>query len=575
MSSDQPIDTRFKKYRHALAAWLRRDGLVIVLYLLATVVMTYPLLFQLQAGLVSHSTDVWILAWDNWWIQHALSSGQNIFYTTFMFFPSGVSLAAHSFSFTHTLISTLLQVFTDATTAYNLAIWLIFPVAGLGMYWLARYVTRSRAAAWIAGLIFAFAPYHLTQALGHPHLSYVQFIPFAVLFILKALETPRLRYIIGAIVALVLTAYAGPHLLVVMLTWLIIFLPCEFIAQRRRLQRPVLLALGSILIGTLVLSLPLVLPAAADVAQGQSAEELQTGDFDNTQTDTLALLVPTRYHPVFGAPLTEIYRDLGKNNQWMPYLGWLALVLGAVGVIAQRRRAIGWLISGLACLILALGTQLRFDGVTYPAVPLPFALLQNIFPFSFLRSPDRFNIIVSLPLAVLAAYGLAAILQRCASSGLRIIITVLASLVILFEYLSVPYPIMPLPQTSPFITNLAHDNQSTAILDLPMGRNPAKLYLYWQTLHQQPLVEGHVSRTPARAYDFIDANAALRALRQPDQPSDAPPADAWRALEQAGIRYVIIHLPLTSEDQLRQYRAILARPPVYADSLVEVYTVTP
>src|SRR5512136_241094 len=201
-------------------------------YVVAAAVMTYPLLFQLHAGLVSHSTDVWILAWDNWWIQRALSNGQNLFCTTSMFFPAGVSLASHSFSFTHTLISLLLQVFTDATAAYNLGIWLIFPIAGLSMYLLARHVTQSRAAAWVAGLLYAFAPYHMTQALGHPHLSYVQFIPFAVLFILKAIELPRARYALGAIMALVLTAYAGPHILVVTLTWLAIFLPFDFIAHK-------------------------------------------------------------------------------------------------------------------------------------------------------------------------------------------------------------------------------------------------------------------------------------------------------------------------------------------------------
>lgn len=558
----------------SLRPW-QTSVIVMLGYVVAAAVMTYPLLFQLQGGLVSHSTDVWIMVWDNWWIQHALSTGQNIFHTTFMFFPSGVSLASHSFSFTHTLISALLQVFTDPIVAYNLAIWLIFPIAGLGMYWLARHVTRSQPAAWLAGLIYAFAPYHMTQALGHPNLSYVQFIPFAVLFILKAIEAPRPHYAAGAIAALVLTAYAGPHLLVVTLTWLAVFLPCEFIAQRRRVQRSILLALSGILIGTLVLSLPLVLPAVSDVAQGQSAEELQTSDFDNTQTDALALLLPTRYHPIFGESLTEVYRDLGKNNQWMPYLGWLAMLLGIVGVLAQRRRSSGWLISGLAVIVLALGVQLRFYGVTYPDAVLPFAWLQNIFPFSFLRSPDRFNIIVSLPLAILAAYGLAAILQRLASSAARFAITALASLVILFEYLSVPYPMMPLPETSLFLLNLAQNDQPSAILDLPMGRNPSKQYLYWQTLHHQPLVEGHVSRTPDRAYAFIESNAALRALRSPEQSLPPPPAVAWQTLSQAGIRYIIIHLTMTNADQVQRYRVILDRPPIYTDSLVEVYATAP
>ena len=547
--------------------------LVTIGYLILAAGMTYPLLFQLDSGLASHSTDVWILAWDNWWIQHALSNGQNIFYTTWMFFPQGVSLASHSFSFTHTLISSLWQIGTDATAAYNLAIYLIFPIAGLGMYLLARHVTKSRAGAWIAGLIYAFAPYHMTQALGHPHLSYVQFIPFAVLFILKAIELPRARYALGAITALVLTAYAGPHLLVVTLTWLAIFLPLDFIANRRRLQRPVLLALGGILISTFVLSLPLVLPAVSDIAQGQSVTELQADDFDNTQTDALALFVPTRYHPLFGASLAEIYRDLGKNNQWMPYLGWLALALSAIGVVVQRRRSVGWLVSGLACLILALGPQLRFYGVTHANLPLPFALVQNIFPFSFLRSPDRFNLIVSLSLAVLAAYGWAALSQRLASSRARFIATFFVSLVILFEYLSVPYPIMPLPEASPFMTRLANEVEPTAVLDLPMGRNPSKIYLYWQTLHHQPLVEGHVSRTPDRAYDFIETNAVLRALRHADQPADSPAADAWQALSEAGIRYVIVHLPMVSANELQRYHAILDRPPLYADHLLEVYAV--
>jgi hypothetical protein len=258
----------------------------------------------------------------------------------------------------------------------------------------------------------------------------------------------------------------------------------------------------------------------------------------------------------------------------MPYLGWLALLLSSVGVIAQRRRSIGWAISGLACLILALGTELRFYGNTYPNVPLPFALVQNIFPFSFLRSPDRFNIIVSLPLAVLAAAGWVAIVQRFNSSAVRRVVTVLASLVIIFEYLSLPYPIAPLPPVSPFILELAHEPQPAPVLDLPMGRNPSKQYLYWQTLHRQPLVEGHVSRTPARAYDFIETNAALRALRDSAQGPDVP-ATAWQALSQAGLRYIIIHLSMTNPDQLQRYRAILNRPPVYTDSLVEVYTAAP
>ena len=545
-------------------------------YAVAATVMTYPLLFQLSSGVVSQSADAWILVWGNWWTQHTLSIGQNLFFTPLMFFPNGVSLASHSFSFTHAAISTAFQIFTDPIAAYNLGIWLIFPVSALSMYALARHVVRSDAAAWLAGLIYAFAPYHMTQALGHPHLSYVQFIPLGVLLTLKAIDDARARYLIGATICFALTAYAGPHLLVVAFTWLALFLPFDFIANRRRLHLSTIARLAVIGLGSLIVSLPLLLPAASDVLQGQSVQELQTGDFDNTQTDALAYFVPIRYQPVFGELLADTYVNLGKNNLWMPYLGYAALLLAIVGVASQRRRSLGWLVAGLMCIVLALGAQLRVNGVPYPALPLPFALLQNVFPFSFLRSPDRFNIVVPLSLALLAAVGFAAIGR--AADGRRwprsqVALAGVATVVILFEYLSVPYPMLPLPAQSPFMAQIAGEADTYAVLDLPMGRNPSKVYLYWQTLHHKALVEGHVSRTPDRAYDFIEANPLLRALRSPGSSrlTDEQRAVAKQQLVDRGVRYVLVHTAMSNPDQMDQFRAIIGADPVYADDVLQVY----
>ena len=557
-----------------------REGVIVTgLFSLASIVMTYPLLFQLNSGLASQSLDVWILAWDNWWVQQALSTGQNIFYTHLLFFPQGVSLAAHSFSFTHSIISLLFQPFVGSTAAYNLGILLIFPVSGLGMYLLARHITGSKMAAWLAGLVYAFAPYHMTQALGHPHLAYVQWIPFAILFLLKAIRSQRARNVIFAIIFFTLTAYSGQHLLVLAFTWVVIFIPLYWLFDRPRWNRAAWLRLGLIITGTIVLSLPLVWPAASDVLHGQAVQELQTGDQDNAQTDALAYLIPSRYHPVFGPALADTYGRLSKNNNWMPYLGYTALILSVIGSIALRRRSLPWVISGAACIVLALGTQLRFNGIVYANVPLPFTLLQNVFPFSFLRSPDRFNVVVSLPLAILAAYGFAALTTKrflTRRSALPISVAVLSAL-ILFEYLNVPYPIMPLPETSPFVTQLAQDPASDAVLDLPMGRNPSKLYLYWQTLHHQPIVEGHVSRTPAIAYQFIEANALLSALRDPGSIELSAPqrSAALHQLAANHIRYILVHIAMSNPDQIKKYHTLIGFDPIYTDDFVQVYAVAP
>jgi hypothetical protein len=387
----------------------------------------------------------------------------------------------------------------------------------------------------------------------------------------------RARDLIAAIVFFTLTAYAGQHLLVVAFTWLIVFLPIDFIANRRSLRKPAVLSLIGIVLGTLVFSFPLYQPAISDILHGQSIQALQTGEFDDTQTDALAYFIPTRYHPVFGASLEETYRNLGKNNLWMPYLGYAALLLAIVGIASQRRKSLAWAMSGLVCIVLALGPQLRINGVTYANIPLPFAALQNIFPFSFLRSPDRFNIVVSLPLAVLAAYGFAAMAQKLSSTRGRVITTTVLSGLILFEYLSVPYPMMPLPEQSPFVTQLADETDPYAVLDLPMGRNPSKVYLYWQTLHHKPLIEGHVSRTPDRAYDFIENNLLLRALRNSIKGTltDEQRVAAMQQLADQHVRYLLVHIPMSNPDQIDQYRTIIAADPIYADELVQVYAVGP
>ncbi|MBI5567760.1 MAG: hypothetical protein HY870_22865, partial [Chloroflexi bacterium] len=260
-----------------------------------------------------------------------------------------------------------------------------------------------------------------------------------------------------------------------------------------------------------------------------------------------------------------------KNNLWMPYLGYGALLLAIVGVASQRRRSLGWLVAGLMCVVLALGSQLRVNGVPYPALPLPFALLQNIFPFSFLRSPDRFNIVVPLSLALLAAWGFAAIGGHWPRS--RVVLAGVVTVVILFEYLSVPYPMLPLPAQSPSMAQIAGEADTYAVLDLPMGRNPSKVYLYWQTLHHKALVEGHVSRTPDRAYDFIEANALLRALRSPgsSQLTDKQRTAAKAQLADRGVRYLLVHRSMSNPDQMDQFQAIIGADPMYADDVLQVY----
>jgi len=554
----------------------REAFIITALYGLTAVLMTYPLLFRLTSGLAIQLLDGWIFYWNTWWLQKAVATGQNPFFTNLLFYPRGVSLAGHSFSFTHSIFSLLFQPLVGPIAAYNLATWLIFPISGLGMYCLAKHLTRSRPAAWLAGLVYAYAPYHVTQALGHPNLAYVQWIPFAVLYLLKALQSGRARDTVASVIFFTLTAFSGQHLLVLAFTWTAIFLPLYGWLEGRGWTRLTWARAGLIGVTTLFLSTPLWWPAVSYGLQGHSVMALATSNFDNRQTDLLAYFLPARFHPVFGPYTAETHERLVGSAGW-PYLGYSALILAAVGTATLRRRALPWAISGIAFIVLALGPHLRVNGSFYEGLPLPFALLKNLFPFSFLRTSDRFNIMVSLPMGVLAAYGFAALEQRGLFARRIVSAAAATSLsgVILFEYLVLPYPMMPLPKHSPFVEKMAQDPTSYAILDLPMARSLSRPYMYWQTIHGKPILEGNVSRTPPFAYDYIEGNPLLRALREPMriELTDAERPTALKQLADDRIRYILVHSPKKGPEVIKRYRMIIGSDPVYADNLLEVYAI--
>ena len=75
---------------------------------------------------------------------------------------------------------------------YNLTTLLTFPLSGMAMYAFVHYLTRSRAAAFIAGLGFAFAPYRMSNL---PHIQMLAsfWAPLALLGLHRYVDSVRLK----------------------------------------------------------------------------------------------------------------------------------------------------------------------------------------------------------------------------------------------------------------------------------------------------------------------------------------------------------------------------------------------
>lgn len=555
---------------------------VALFFLILIGAISWPAPLFLSRHLIGNNIDNWIFFWNNWWTRQALATDYDWSFTPLLFYPRGVSLTTHSISHVHSLLAVLLEPLFGPIAAYNIVVLGSLWIGAVGMFLLVRALTRSPGAALLSGLLFALAPYHLSQALAHVHLGAIHWWPFYALFLRATLRRPDWRHTLGAAAFAALTVWSGLQLALLLALWTVVYVPW-FLLARPGDERPDA-KVGARRIGQLCLmllvavflSLPILIPLAqARAALTGASTAFQAGA--TGQTDLLAYLIPPTYHPLWGTAVQPLYDRFVANRTTMAYLGFVAVGLALYGGWRRRRQASFWAFSSVAWLLLAAGSAPRINGEVYPSIPLPFRLLEPSFPFSALRNPDRFNLLLVFSLAVLAGYGAAALLRRR-----RWLLVPLVALLLL-EYLPTPLPMWEPVPTSEQLLRLP-EGAGSGVIDYPMGYTNSKLWLYYQTLHERPLVEGHTSRYSAATYEYIARQPVLRALYQagekpPNLPEETfapvvvpPPAlgIALRDLVSADIGLILLHRAYASEAQAEHFHRVLPAVPVYQDETLAV-----
>ncbi len=210
-----------------------------MLYLLATVVLTYPLIVHLDnRWLAYRDIDTYTKLWDHWWLARTLSAGQPLNYTRDLFYPIGLDLTFHTISWTTTVLIGLLAPLLGNIAAYNFNILFAVFTSAYAAYLLIRTLVQHRGAAWLGGLIFSFAPYHMAHTGGHPDLTQLAAIPLAILFFTRALTRSSLRWALIAAVMLGLVCFTGLYLFeFTIITLLPAFIYTAFNQKRWRAPR--------------------------------------------------------------------------------------------------------------------------------------------------------------------------------------------------------------------------------------------------------------------------------------------------------------------------------------------------
>lgn len=526
----------------------KRNLLALLFFVLLTTIAAWPVLTNLDSVIIGHDNDVYINPWADWWTQKALTDPTiSIWYTDFIFYPYGANLVYHSFSHFNTGFSLLLRPLLGTLPAYNIAILLNYVLAGLAMFQMAYYLTKSTAASLLAGIVFAFNSHNLYQS-AHPVLVSVWCLPWLTLSFFHAVEKNSLKWAVLTAVIVALGALASTLFLSLMGLWMILLVGYMFLSSQ--FPRPSWRVLAVVAGLSTLFVLPLIFPLLQDALLSQNTTFSQNAR-ESIVTDPFAMLVP---HWLFW-------------EERSMYIGFLVLTLVYFALRHRARQSLLWLLLAILAFLFAIGP--------YPVVA--GLRLDIVLPWSFLitptiRNPYRMMILFSMGIALLVAYGWTVLEGVIQSRRNQQIAAVIAMFVVFLDYTAVRFPTTP-ATVSPFYTDFLDVVPDDVVLaTVPYGRQEDKRYLFYQTFHGHPITGGVISRADEPT-ELIESNAVLRAgMARSDA---APLPDNWEKsfsdLAEAGIGYLVLDKNLLED--VATWQAQIPFDPVYEDDLVTVYAV--
>jgi hypothetical protein len=530
--------------------------LALFIFTVLTAVMTYPQVLHMQTG-VHDDGDPLMVTWVLAWVAHQLPRAPAHLFDANIFYPERNTLAySETLLVPGAVAAPLHWLGVHPILIYNLVFLSGFALSGVGVALLVRRLTDNNAAAMLAGLVFAFAPYRIDHY-AHLQLQQTQFIPLSLWAFHRLLDTSRLRdgVLVGTFVACQLMScmYYGiflvPYMAVVCGTLLLARLAAGereggkyevrskkyFLLHTSYLRR----VSAALLVGGAVTAVAMVPAARAYLSAREVVGERGRAEVADGSATWRNYLAPPEVNALYG----EVFARFRQPERRL-FPGFVAVALALVGLWPRkhentnsnhRRFVLSWLRGYFATpqaayglgLLLAFDVSLGFNGLLYPA------LYDYFLPFKALRIPARMGLMVGFSLAVLAGFGATRIAARAPSTAPRRVALAALGALMLVEYASVPLPFWHAPRDPPAIyADLVKDrgdSPTAVVFEFPTGALEDPSYLYYSTFHWQSLVNGYSGFFPP-SYRRL-ANAVRKF---PDEP-------AMDAIKSHGTRYLVIH----------------------------------
>ena len=521
---------------------------VFSLFSFLSLVVTYPLIFNL-GGLTTGYGDELLIAYVHNWVIHILTTNPLHLFEANIYYPYSHTLAYSDMYVTTSILSAISVILTkQPIAAVNTIIILSFMSVGFSTYLLSYHLTKKYLPAILSGVLVIFSPVYI-EKVTNIQVLFLPLVPLAILCFLKYLEHKRVFYAVLLSLMFILQMYVS-------------FLPGYFIlfsclsivgfeVYQKRLVLTELVTKKMILlfITTLILCLPVVIPyyqVSKEFSYVRDIRDsihfaLQPEDllYPNTYT-RLAPLLKHIFPPPVDAPVGEV------KSGYLGIVFTLLTLYTLYYLIKQRKKAPRFLIPlgvvALFGLTLSLGPFLHIGRHTihepFP-VPLPYLVTYYLIPgFQGLRNSARFEYLFILAIAPYIAIVLSQKLKNVSTKIRYLFYGACFSIILLETNVPMHFESMVQRKDFPKIYNaVALLPQDAVIIEMPIFTWNMQPYVfsenlreYYSTVHFRKMVNGASGFSPQPWQDMVS-----------DYLYHFPHTDTILDMKKKKIQYIVVH----------------------------------
>jgi hypothetical protein len=308
------------------------------LYLAVALVFTWPLAAGLTRDIPWDLGDSllnsWILAWDAERLLRFLGGDIDAirnFWNANIFYPEPLTLAYSEHLFAQAVqILPVYALTGNIILSYNLLFLSTFVLSGLGMFLFVRDITGSARAGLVAGLVYAFAPYRVTQ-FSHLQVISSQWMPFVLYGLRRYFVMRHGRALVGAGAALIAQNLSNGYFLLFFAPFVLAYALFEIATRNLWKDVRVWVGLSATAVGVTLVTLPFLLPYLELRGHGFDARSLN--EVRGFSADVFSYWTSPAQSWLWGS-LIRAYPK--AEGDLFPSIA--ALLLGAVGVAGSMSR---------------------------------------------------------------------------------------------------------------------------------------------------------------------------------------------------------------------------------------------